>query len=106
GNTTFATSTVLAGYMAGLGIGALFFGKFADKSRINLIRLYGILEGGVALYAFLTPLVWKLIDQLQLLFYSWVHPSFFQNSLFIFSLSFISFFIPTFFICATFLVIS
>jgi len=31
GNTTYATSTVLAGYMAGLGLGAYFFGRWIDR---------------------------------------------------------------------------
>lgn len=33
GNTTFAISTVLAAYMAGLGIGSLYFGKKIDNQE-------------------------------------------------------------------------
>ncbi len=56
GNTVYATATVLAGFMGGLAIGSLLFGKVADRVK-NPLRLYGILEliiGGLAL---LFPLI-------------------------------------------------
>jgi spermidine synthase len=51
GNAAYASATVLAGFMGGMAIGGLVFGKVADRTRAPL-RLYGILEllvGGFAL---------------------------------------------------------
>ncbi len=105
GNTTFATSTVLAGYMAGLGLGALYFGKIIDR-RNDPIRLYGLLEGGVGIYAILTPLIWKLIDLIHIWFYRAFDPSFLQFSLFRFGVSFLALLFPTFLMGGTLPVIS
>ncbi|OGW82078.1 MAG: hypothetical protein A3G33_04860 [Omnitrophica bacterium RIFCSPLOWO2_12_FULL_44_17] len=105
GNTTFATSTVLAGYMAGLGLGALYFGKRIDQKG-NPILLYGILEGGVAVYAVLTPLIWKLIEFIHVSFYRIFQPSFLIASLFMFAVAFVALFIPTFLMGGTLPVIS
>ncbi|MDY0059121.1 MAG: fused MFS/spermidine synthase [Myxococcota bacterium] len=58
GMSTLATASVLAVYMGGLGLGGLLFGRRVDRSPQPL-RLYGLLEVGVALSAVLTPLlVW------------------------------------------------
>jgi spermidine synthase len=54
GVSAWATSTVLAAYMAGLALGSWFFGNLADKHSSPL-KLYGYFEAGVALYAALTP---------------------------------------------------
>jgi len=105
GNTTFATSTVLAGYMAGLGLGALYFGKIIDR-RNDPVRLYGLLEGGVGIYAILTPLIWKLIDLIHIWFYRAFDPSFLQFSLFRFGVSFLALLFPTFLMGGTLPVIS
>jgi len=95
GNTTFATCTVLAGYMAGLGLGALYFGKRIDAGG-NPILFYGRLELGVAFYAFLTPMLWKWMEWGCVAFYRSVHPDFFTLSLFRFAIAFAALFIPTF----------
>jgi spermidine synthase/MFS family permease len=54
GSTASAVSTVVAVFLAGLGIGAWAFGRLADRSRSPL-RLYAYLELGVAVYALLLP---------------------------------------------------
>ncbi|MEW6432467.1 MAG: fused MFS/spermidine synthase [Myxococcota bacterium] len=54
GVSAFATSTVLAAWMAGLALGAVAFGRAADRSRSPL-RLYAGLELGIAAWALLTP---------------------------------------------------
>lgn len=54
GVSAFATSTVLAAWMAGLALGALAFGRAADRSRRPL-RLYAFLELGIAAWALVTP---------------------------------------------------
>ncbi len=54
GATQLAIATVLAAFMAGLAIGALAGGKVADRRR-DLLRLYGLLELGIGLYAVAFP---------------------------------------------------
>ena len=54
GATTPAVSTVLAVFMGGLALGAWLFGPVADHSRI-LLRWYGGLELGIALFALAQP---------------------------------------------------
>ncbi len=53
GNTTHATATVLASFMAGLGVGSYLIGRACDSWRRPLLA-YGMLELGIAAYASLT----------------------------------------------------
>src|SRR6185295_11755439 len=58
GNTTFAIGTVVGVFMGGLAVGAWAGGRAADRrSGAALLRLYGLLEGGIALSAALVPLL-------------------------------------------------
>ncbi|MBI3857326.1 MAG: fused MFS/spermidine synthase, partial [Planctomycetes bacterium] len=58
GNTTFAIGTVVGVFMGGLAVGAWVGGKAADRrSGAALLRLYGLLEGGIALSAALVPIL-------------------------------------------------
>ncbi|MDH4228246.1 MAG: fused MFS/spermidine synthase [Nitrospirota bacterium] len=54
GNTTQAIGLVLAAFMAGLALGSAIAGRLADR-RTDPLRLYGILELGIALCALLIP---------------------------------------------------
>ncbi len=54
GVSALATSTVLAAWMAGLALGALLFGRLADRSPAPL-RLYAWLELGIAACAAVMP---------------------------------------------------
>ncbi|MDQ1348079.1 MAG: spermidine synthase, partial [Acidobacteriota bacterium] len=54
GNTTLATATLLAVFMAGLGLGALLFGRLADRTPRPL-TIYALLEVGVGLFAIVSP---------------------------------------------------
>ena len=65
GNTVYATSTVLAGFMGGLAIGSLLFGKVADRVK-NPLRLYGILELLIGALALLFPLILRGLTPLYL----------------------------------------
>jgi predicted membrane-bound spermidine synthase len=60
GATTAAVSAVLAIFMIGLGLGSVVLGQRADRSP-NPLRLYGVLEAGIAASAFLTPLLISLM---------------------------------------------
>lgn len=105
GNTTFATSAVLAGYMAGLGFGAFWWGKRADRQE-HPVKVYAWLEAGIGTYALLTPLIWILIDLLTIGFYRFISPSFVPALLFKLIVAFTALLVPTFLMGATLPVIS
>ena len=75
GQTAGATAAVLSAYMAGLGLGAQVVGRWIDRRQADPIKLYGWLEGAIAGYALLTPLLWWAIDAVDLLFQRTVDPS-------------------------------
>jgi len=54
GTSAIAVSTVLATFMAGLGLGAHLAGRIADRAR-NPLLLYGVAEVGIGVFALLTP---------------------------------------------------
>jgi len=68
GNTTLAISTVLSAFMLGLGLGGFLFGKWC-KRYDNHLKLYGLLELGIALTALFIPLLQPLIEKLFSLIY-------------------------------------
>lgn len=106
GNTTFATSTILSSYMAGLGLGALYFGRRIDDESRHPVRIYAWLEGGVALYAFITPLLWKLIEFFHVGLYHTFSPDYLTAALFKFFMAFAALFVPTFLMGGTLPVVS
>ncbi len=55
GNTVYAIGVVLTAFMSGLSIGSFLLGKYADKKGVNLLKTYGYLEIGIALFAVLSP---------------------------------------------------
>ncbi|MBI2526134.1 MAG: fused MFS/spermidine synthase [Candidatus Rokubacteria bacterium] len=58
GHTVYAITTVLAAFMAGLGLGSFLLGRRAHRID-NLIGAYGWLEVGIGLYCALLPgLLW------------------------------------------------
>ncbi len=69
GNTTYAVSVVLAVYLGGLAIGAMVYGRLADR-RGNLLGLYGRLELVAAAIAVALP--WVLLEVLTPV-YTWVY---------------------------------
>jgi spermidine synthase len=60
GNTTHAIGTIVGVYMAGLGLGAVWGGRLADRrSGGGLLRLYGLLEAGAGITAVLAPFLFQ-----------------------------------------------
>ncbi len=65
GTSTFAVSTVLAAFMAGLALGGFAMGRWADGFKRPLV-VYGVLEIGIGLYAFAFPWLVALVTPLYL----------------------------------------
>jgi spermidine synthase len=63
GVTVYAASTVLAGFMAGLGVGSFVAGRFAGRFQRPLAA-FGIAEALVGVTAFATPFVLDALTQL------------------------------------------
>lgn len=61
GHTVFAVTTVLAAFMAGLGLGSWLFGRIADR-QLRPLRLYGLLEIGVGAFCLLVPLLLPVVE--------------------------------------------
>jgi spermidine synthase len=60
GSTTYALSTLLSTFMAGLALGGFIGGKLADRGK-NLLFLFGILELGIGIFGLLAiPLIHML----------------------------------------------
>src|SRR5689334_16333735 len=56
GNSTSANAVVLSIFMAGLGGGALLFGKRVDRN-LHPLRFYAWLELAISIFAGITPLL-------------------------------------------------
>src|SRR3972149_5200363 len=65
GVSSFAISTVLTVFMAGLGIGGYIFGRLIDK-RGNPLKVYALLEILIGLYAILLPNIFSLTEWLYI----------------------------------------
>ena len=62
GSTATASAVVLAAFLGGLGVGAAFGGRIADRSRRPL-ALYGVLEIAAAAWAVLLPFLLALLER-------------------------------------------
>lgn len=63
GNSTYAISVVVSVFMGGLALGSYLFGKWIDERR-NPFRIYGLIEIGIAISAFLVPFFLRLAEPL------------------------------------------
>ncbi len=61
GSTLYATSAILSTFMGGLALGAWAAGRAMDRRRAPPLRVYGLIEIALALYALLVP---ALLDSL------------------------------------------
>src|SRR5204863_7174397 len=61
GSTVQAQTVVLAVFMGGLALGNNIFGRKADRYRTP-VRVYGVLEFAIGLYAFAFPNMYSLAD--------------------------------------------
>jgi spermidine synthase len=93
GATSFAVSTVLAAFMAGLALGSYLFGRMIDR-RGNPILTYGILELGIGAFALVFPLAIAALGPLYRSLYVGLEGQFYTLSLIRFLLSFTLVLIP------------
>lgn len=100
GATTLAVSTVLASFMGGLALGSALAGRVAARLK-HPLRLYGIIEIAVAIYALLVPWLFRLVDHFYALLWQQAHPNFYIFSLWRFILSGATLLIPTMLMGAT-----
>jgi spermidine synthase len=105
GHTVFAITTVLAAFMAGLGLGSYWFGKIADRHQ-HPLRLYGILEIGIGIYALLTPMLFSRAEQVYIGLYKFFGLSFLAFSLAQFSVIYLILLLPTMLMGATLPILS
>ncbi len=70
GNTTQAVSAILTGFFGGMAIGAAVGGRYADRVRRPL-RVYGWLEVVLAVVVIVTPITFRLINEV----YRGIYPS-------------------------------
>ena len=99
GTTEYAISAILAVFMAGLALGSFLFGKIVDKflEPKKFLFLIGLLGVGEGTYAIFTPLIFKLIEKLQLVLVENLNlnPSAINLNLLRFFLSFLALILPT-----------
>jgi len=97
GITSYAVSTVLAVFMAGLALGSFLFGKIVDKflEPRKFLFLVGLLGVGEGSYALFTPLIFRLIEKLQLILVGNLILSPLNLNLLRFCLSFLALILPT-----------
>lgn len=94
GHTIFAITTVLAAFMAGLGLGSFLLGRVADRRQHPLL-LYGLLEAGIGLSCLLIPALLRWVEAFYLALSRALELSFFAFSLAQFVLIFLLLLIPT-----------
>lgn len=94
GTTTFAISTVITAFMAGLGLGAFLFGRIVDRWQRPLL-LYGLLELLIGLYALFIPDLFDGLIPLYRSIWQQFAPTFYLFSLLRFLLASVVLLIPT-----------
>lgn len=66
GSTTLAVSTVLAAFMGGLALGSFLIGRYADRHAEKAVRLYGLLELCIGLFALAMPVLFRAVASIYL----------------------------------------
>ncbi len=105
GSTTLAVSTVLSVFMGGLAAGSAIAGRKADVSASPL-RLYGLLELCIGLFAIMTPWIFLLLEKAYILIYRTVSPDFTVSTIIRFALSSVMLLPPAMLMGGTFPVLS
>ena len=104
GSTSLAVTTVVCTFMAGLALGSYFFGKGVDRHPRPL-RLYGMMEVAIGIYALMFPLLYWILGAFPLELFLPGEDSFLARSLLRFFLTLILLIVPTSLMGGTFPVI-
>ena len=59
GSTLFATSAILSTFMGGLALGAFLAGRIMDRTGGSPLRIYGVREIGIGVYALIVPFLFS-----------------------------------------------
>jgi spermidine synthase len=106
GNTIYSSSMVLSAFMGGLALGSIVLGRFIDNTKRCPLKIYAVLELGIALFAFIFPYLLASLNPL----YQWIYQTNSEHTVLItFSKFIISFFlllIPTFLMGGTLPILS
>ncbi|MDT8392063.1 MAG: fused MFS/spermidine synthase [Lentisphaeria bacterium] len=105
GTTTFAVSTVLAAFMAGLALGSYFGGKLCDRFSRHL-KLYAYCEIGIGVTGLSSVLLLERLTPLYVWLTHTVGYSFLLFSLIRFGLIFLLILVPTILMGATLPILS
>lgn len=95
GSTIHSITTVVAAYMGGLGLGAWFMGRRADKHK-NPALLYGILEIAIGVFGLLSPFIFRGVGSAYLGIASVLEPGLWLATAIKFVFAFVVMLIPTF----------
>jgi spermidine synthase len=76
GNTTLATSTVLAAFLAGLAIGTVLWGRWADRRPQSALIIFAIIEAATGIYGFASLWIFRVVQSVYLAAY----PSLYEHT--------------------------
>jgi spermidine synthase len=105
GHSSFALSTLLTAFMGGMALGSWLAGKYADRFDRPL-RLYGALEGGIGLYAFIVPFALDYLPTIYGAMFDHFLNDFYLFSLLRFAAAFAILILPTTMMGATLPIVS
>lgn len=105
GSTSFALSTLLTAFMAGLALGSYIGGRFAEKLKRPLL-VYGLLEGSIGAYALAVPFLLDLLPSVYGMMFDHFIEDFYVFSLLRFVAVFAILVIPTTLMGATLPIVS
>jgi len=96
GSAPFAVSIILTIFMGGLGLGSYLAGRVIDRisEPLSLVRIYGILELVIGLYAIVIPVVLLAFKPLQTVLYNGLYNRFIVYNLLTFILCSVILLIP------------
>lgn len=106
GVTTYAVSTVLAAFFAGLAVGSFAAGRLIDRKGWHPLVVYGVMEGIIGIYAVIMPSFLRMAEASYPAVYSSLGQNFSLFTLFRFIMCFLLLAIPTILMGATLPVLS
>jgi spermidine synthase len=90
GGTTHSVTAVITAFMLGLGLGSYLFGRVADR-QARPLRVYGLLELGVALSGLIAFYAFHHIESLYSILYAWAPQATIKWLVFLIAFVFVSF---------------